>query len=169
MYFDFLVKIPDVKGKIYEKTIKGVTYINYEYDRIYKPEKKYNIPKRTTIGKKSEEDPCMMYPNPNFLTYFPDTELPESQERGGRSSCLRVGAYLVIQKLIMETMIDKIVKSIYNDDRGSGLFLDLASYFLVTENNAGQYYPDYIDLQKIFTENASFFADYCIRRENRKS
>ena len=34
MYFGFLVKIPDVKGKIYEKTIKGVTYINYEYDRI---------------------------------------------------------------------------------------------------------------------------------------
>lgn len=32
MYFDFLVKIPDVKGKIYEKTIKGVTYINYEYE-----------------------------------------------------------------------------------------------------------------------------------------
>ena len=27
MYFGFLVKIPDVKGKIYEKTIKGVTYI----------------------------------------------------------------------------------------------------------------------------------------------
>ena len=26
-----------------------------------------------------------------------------------------------------------------------------------------------IDLQKIFTENASFFADYCIRRENIKS
>ncbi len=26
-----------------------------------------------------------------------------------------------------------------------------------------------VDLQKIFTENASFFADYCIRRENRKS
>ena len=26
-----------------------------------------------------------------------------------------------------------------------------------------------IDLQKIFAENASFFADYCIRRENRKS
>ena len=56
MYFDFLVKIPDVKGKIYEKTIKGVTYINYEYNRIYKPDKKYNIPKRTTIGKKTDED-----------------------------------------------------------------------------------------------------------------
>ena len=39
------------RGKIFERTIKGVTYINYEYDRVYKPDKKYNIPKRTTIGK----------------------------------------------------------------------------------------------------------------------
>ncbi len=39
MYYDFKVKIPKVKGKIYERTIKGVVYINYEYDRIYKPDK----------------------------------------------------------------------------------------------------------------------------------
>ena len=48
---DFRVPIPEGKGKIFERTIKGVTYINYEYDRIYKPDKKYNIPKRTTTGK----------------------------------------------------------------------------------------------------------------------
>ena len=35
MYYDFKVRIPKVKGKIYERTIKGVVYINYEYDRIY--------------------------------------------------------------------------------------------------------------------------------------
>ena len=48
---DFRVPIPEGKGKIFERTIKDVTYINYEYDRIYKPDKKYNIPKRTTTGK----------------------------------------------------------------------------------------------------------------------
>ena len=37
---DFRVPIPEGKGKIFERTIKGVTYINYEYDRIYKPDKK---------------------------------------------------------------------------------------------------------------------------------
>ena len=121
MYFDFLVQIPEVKGKIYEKTIKGVTYINYEYDRIYKPEKKYNIPKRTTIGKKCDENPTMMYPNPNFLTYFPDTELPSERECNDRSSCIRVGAYIVIQKLIMESMVDRIIDDIYKDERGKGL------------------------------------------------
>ena len=143
MYYDFKVKIPEVKGKIYERTIKGVVYINYEYDRIYKPDKKYNISKRTTIGKKCEDDPEMMYPNPNFLTYFPDAELPEDQGRDARSSCLRIGTWIVIEKLMVESLLDKIISGLYSDDRGTGLFLDLAAYYLTTENNAGQYYPDY--------------------------
>lgn len=120
MYYDFKVKIPEVKGKIYERTIKGVVYINYEYDRIYKPDKKYNIPKRTTIGKKCEDDPEMMYPNPNFLTYFPDAELPEDQGRDARSSCLRIGTWIVIEKLMVESLLDKIISGLYSDDRGTG-------------------------------------------------
>ena len=122
MYFDFKVKIPEVKGKIYERTIKGVVYINYEYDRIYKPDKKYNIPKRTTIGKKCEDDPEMMYPNPNFLAFFPDTELPEDQGRDARSSCLRIGTWIVIEKLMRESLIERIISSLYGDERGQGCF-----------------------------------------------
>lgn len=38
MYLEYKVKIPDVKGKIYRNKLK-ITYINYEYDRVYKPEK----------------------------------------------------------------------------------------------------------------------------------
>ena len=159
MYFDFKVKIPEEKGKIFERTIKGVTYINYEYDRVYKPDKKYNIPKRTTIGKKCDDDTTMMYPNPNFLTYFPDAELPVDEGRDNRSSCLRVGTFMVIEKILMESMLDKIVSSIYNDDRGTGLFLDLASYYLTTENNAGQYYPDYAYNHPLFTPNYKIYSD----------
>ena len=85
----------------------------------------------------------IMYPSPDFLTYFPDTELPKDQGWDMRSSCLRIGAWLVIKKMTMESMVDKIINSIYDDQRGTGLFLDLAAYYLTTENNAGQYYPDY--------------------------
>ena len=164
MYYDFKVKIPKVKGKIYERTIKNVVYINYEYDRVYKPDKKYNIPKRTTIGRKCEDDPTMMYPNPNFLTYFPDAELPEDLGRDGRSSCLRVGTFLVIEKLMMESMVDKIISSIYNDGRGSGLFLDLAAYYLTTENNAGQYYPDYAYNHPLFTPDYRIYSDSTVSK-----
>ena len=159
MYYDFKVKIPEVKGEIYERTIKGVVYVNYENDRVYKPDKKYNIPKRTTIGKKCEDAPDMMYPNPNFLTYFPDAELPDDLGRDVRSSCLRIGTWLVIEKLMMESMVDKIISSIYHDQRGTGLFLDLAAYCLVTENNAGQYYPDYAYNHPLFTPEYKVYSD----------
>ena len=157
MYLDFKVKIPKIKGKIYEKTIKGVTYINYEYDRIYKPEKKYNIPKRTTIGKRCEDDHGMMYPNANYLKYFPDAELPDEIERTNRSSCLRIGTFLIIRKIIEEYKLDDMINRIIGRD--SGLFLDIAAYSIITENNAGQYYPDYAYNHPLFTENMRIYSD----------
>ena len=161
MYYDFKVEIPEIPGKIYTKTIKGVIYINYEYDRIYKPEKKYNIPKRTTIGKQCEDDPDLMYPNPNFMKYFPDAPLPTDNGKEERSSCLRIGAHLVIQKIVKESLLDQIVGSMY-DDRGTGLFLDIAAYSLVTENNAGQYYPDYAYNHPLFTPKNKIYSDSTI-------
>lgn len=157
MYLDFKVKIPKVKGKIYEKTIKSVTYINYEYDRVYKPEKKYNIPKRTTIGKRCEDDHGMMYPNPNYLKYFPDAELPDEIGRTNRSSCLRIGTFLIIRKIIEEYKLDDMINRIIGRD--SGLFLDLAAYSIITENNAGQYYPDYAYNHPLFTGNMRIYSD----------
>lgn len=49
MYYDFKVEIPDISGKIYRKVIKGVTYINYEYDRVYKPEKNITSPREQRL------------------------------------------------------------------------------------------------------------------------
>lgn len=157
MYFDFTVEIPVIKGKIYEKTIKNVVYVNYEYDRIYKPEKKYNIPKRTTIGKRCVEDPTRMYPNANYLKFFPDAELPAEAERTDRSSCLRIGANLVIQKIIKDYSLDDMIKRIIGRD--SGLFLDLAAYSIIAENNAGQYYPDYAYNHPLLTADMHIYSD----------
>lgn len=146
-----------VKGKIYRNLLKGITYINYEYDRVYKPEKKYNIPKRTTIGKLCEDAPDMMYPNANYLKYFPDQELPEMITRAKRSSCLRLGAYAVIRKIIGDYQLESMVENIIGRD--SGLFLDLAAYSIITENNAGQYYPDYAYNHPLFTDGMRMYSD----------
>lgn len=157
MYADYKVKIPEIKGKIYNQTRKNVTYVHYEYERIYNPEKKYNVPKRTTIGKRCEDDPDMMYPNQNYLKFFPDAELPEEYDRTNRSSCLRIGPYLLMKKIIQDYHLDEMLGRIIGRD--SGLFLDLAAYSLVTENNAGQYYPDYAFNHPLFTENMRIFSD----------
>ena len=55
--------------------------------------------------------------------------------------------------------LENIVSSIYNDDRGTGLFLDLVSYYLTTENNAGQYYPDYAYNHPLFTPGYKIYSD----------
>lgn len=103
MYLDFFVSVPDVPGKIVRKRIKETVYINYEYGRSYDAVRKFNIPKRTTIGKQSGSDASMMYPNQNYLRFFPDAELPQEKAGFERSSCLRIGSFLVIRK-VMETM-----------------------------------------------------------------
>ena len=69
MYLDFLVKVPTVKGKITRRKKSNVVYIEYEYDRVYDPSRKYTFPKRVTIGKLSDTDPELMKPNQNFLIF----------------------------------------------------------------------------------------------------
>ena len=157
MYFDFLVKIPEDTGKISLNRRAGTTYVEYTYGRRYIPEKRYNIPQRTTIGKMCQNDQTMMYPNPNFLKYFPEAELPEEKDRSKRSSCLKIGAYTVIKKIIEDYKLDEMMKRIIGRD--SGLFLDLAAYSIITENNAGQYYPDYGYNHPLFTDKMRIYSD----------
>ena len=158
MYLDFFVKVPTVKGKITRRKKLNVVYIEYEYDRVYDPSRKYTFPKRVTIGKLSDTDPELMKPNQNFLKYFPDAELPESKNRTSRSSCLRVGAYFVLRKLIEECSLKDILGK-YFGSRDMGLFLDLAVYLIIAENNAAQYYSDYTYNHPLFTEKMKQYSD----------
>ncbi|SCY65392.1 hypothetical protein SAMN02910371_03232, partial [Butyrivibrio sp. INlla14] len=50
MYMNFLVKIPTGENGITIKNIKGTTYVYYAYERKYDPDKKYSVPKTTSIG-----------------------------------------------------------------------------------------------------------------------
>jgi hypothetical protein len=155
MYLDFLVKIPDVQGKITRREKGDTTYINYEYGRVYHP-KKYNTPLRSTIGKQDETDDTKMCPNQNFLQHFPDIELPQEKGLVPRSNCLKVGSFLVIRKIIANYCLDTMTKRIIGRD--SGLFLDLAAYSIICENNAGQYYPDFAYNHLLFTRAMKMYS-----------
>ncbi len=48
MYYNITVPVPNVPGKIYRQEKNGVTYILYEYARVYHAEKKYNLDSRNT-------------------------------------------------------------------------------------------------------------------------
>lgn len=158
MYGDVKVPVPTDKGRITKKTIKGTTYVYYMTDRVYDSKKKYNVPISTTIGKCCPDDSTMMIPNSKYLLYYPDAKLPSVKQVGlQRSSCLRIGAYITLQKIIAEYHFDELLQDIIGDD--SGLFLDLAVYTIVTENNAGQYYPNYAFNHPLFTRDMRVYSD----------
>lgn len=157
MYLDFKVKIPSDSAGITRKKIKGTTYIYYSYEHNYSSEKGYTVPKSTSIGKCTDDDPELMYPNTNFLKFFPAEELPETKGKAYRSGCLRVGTYLVLRRIISEYHLDEMIGEIIGTN--SGLFLDLAVYSIITENNAGQYYPDYAFNHPLFTDRMKIYSD----------
>ena len=65
-----------------------------------------------------------MYPNTNFLKFFPAEEMPETKGSAYRSGCLRAGPYFVLRKIIAEYHLDEMLGDIIG--KNSGLFLDLA-------------------------------------------
>ena len=96
MYFKKAVQIPNEKGKIVFRTKGGSRYVLYEIDRVYKPERKYTIPKRKVIGKVIDGKEGWMYPNELFQNLFPNTEIPPSDDELPLRSCaLSVGSFLV--------------------------------------------------------------------------
>ena len=98
MYLDAKIKIPQNISGLTTKTIKGTTYIYYTFSRMYNAEKKYSTPSGTSVGKCVPDEPGMMYPNQNFLRFFPEIDLPEDRDETYRSGCLRIGAYAVLCK-----------------------------------------------------------------------
>lgn len=162
MYFNYKVKIPYGK-KITRNIIKGVEYVSFEYDRVYKKDKKYNIPKRTTIGKVCEGEKTLMYPNPNFIKYFPEVDLPEEMDmKKDFSSCIKVGNFIVIKKLLEDSLLNTILPSVLGDNLE--LFLDLCSFTIIMENNASQYYEDYAYNHFLFSKKMRIYSDSKISR-----
>ncbi len=162
MYLNTTVKIPDQKGKIITKRKGGATYILYQYGSDYKQDKKYAVPLRAIVGKVSPEDPESMYPNEKFQIYFPDAQIPEELPFAYRSCCLRIGACVVIRKVMEEYDLRPMLAKRFGKE--AGLISDLAAYLIVEEENAGQYYPDFAFSHPLFTDRMTIYSDSKISR-----
>ena len=157
MYLNCRIKVPNAAGKITIKRISGTPYVYYETGRTYNKEKQYNEPKRTCIGRLDSEQSTFMFPNDKFLRFFPRELLPIEKDNPMRSGCLHIGSFLVIRKIISDYRLDEMMARIIGKD--AGLFLDLAAYSIVTEDNAGQYYPDYAYDHALFTDDMKIYSD----------
>ena len=162
MYYDSPVPIPVEKGKIVIKPKGSSAYVLYEYERVYDPEKQYNVPRRTIIGKVDEADPTLMYPNDSYQRHFPSAVLPELRSDAYRSCCLRIGSYVVIHKIAKEYDLPRLLGK--RMGKYGGLVLDLVAYCIVNEDNAAQYYPDFAFSHPLFSEGMRIYSDSTVSR-----
>ena len=143
MYYDFAVQIPSEKGKIITKAKGGSSYVLFQYGAEYKADKKYAIPKRTIIGKVDPSDKTQMFPNEKYQLYFPEAALPEE--------------HVVIRYVLNEYKLPKLLEKWFRNDYG--LLMDLVSYLIVDEDNAGQHYPDYAFCHPLFSDDMRIYSD----------
>ena len=162
MYYDFTVPVPQVPGKILQKTKGTTTYIMFQHAQIYKPDKQYVIPQRAIIGKLLPGDHSLMYPNEKYQEFFPNAVMPEERPEAYRSCALRIGSYIIIQKVLNEYKIPQMLNKWLKKD--CGLFLDLVAYLIVNEDNAGQYYPDFAFCHPLFSEGMRIYSDVTVSR-----
>jgi len=161
MYLDFEVDIPQTNGKITTRTKAETIYIYYEYDRTYDKKKQYTNVKRAVIGKKLSEGSTKMVPNENFLKYFPNEQLPDDKNRIERSSCLRMGDFLILRKVMLDKHLPSYLAKHFTDDE-IGLLLDLVAYWNVSESNISQYYPDYTYNHPLMTTDMKMYSDSAV-------
>ena len=158
MYLDYTVKIPEEKGKITFRNKGNARYVYFECNRCYDPSKQYTTVKRVTIGKVIDDGDTRMRPNENFRKYFPEIDVPEEKADAERSSCLKAGAYMVINQTAKQTGLIKKLEDIFGG-RNAGLILDFAAYSIITESNVAQYYPDYAYNHPLFTQDMKIYSD----------
>ena len=103
-----------------------------------------------------------MFPNEKFETYFPNVDIPEVLPYAYRSCSLKIGSYIVIQKLVDEYKLKYLLKKRFGDD--TGLILDLVAYLIIEEENAGQYYPDFAFNHPLFSEEMKICSDSKVSR-----
>jgi transposase len=162
MYYNSEVQIPMVKGKIITKKKGPAVYILYQYGTDYNSVKQYSVPKRIIIGKQVPNDPNRMYPNDRYQEFFPDAVLPEERPEADRSCCLRIGSYIVIRYVLEEYQLPKILFKRLGTS--AGLFLDLAAFSIIDQDNAGQYYPDFAFCHPLFSDRMKVYSDSAVSR-----
>ncbi len=158
MYYDISVEISSIPGKTVLLKKKDVTYVQLELERVYNPQKKYNVPKRKLIGKLSSNPACM-HPNEAFFELFPDFSSSNDAEPI-RSSGLQAGLFLAIRKIARKDGIEKKLHSGLLTD--TGLLMDLAACQVLNEVNDGNYYDGYAYKHPLFSDRMQIFSDAAV-------
>ena len=148
------------------QTRNGVGYVYQVIGKSYKRDKKYTVENRKLIGKMIDDE--WMCPNEFFSQYYPDVSV--EQEAPQFSDTLRIGCFLVIQKILRDLQIEDILTSIFGE---LGDFIeDIVSYMITNESCTFQYYSNFMRNHPILEKKVrddtqiSRFLKYEIKEED---
>ena len=131
------VKVQRPKATKIQKR-NGVSYVYQVVGKTYKKDKKYTVDQRKLIGKMIDDE--WMVPNEYFSQYYPDVSI--EQDAPSFSDTLKIGGFLVVQKLIRDLGLEEIITSIFDD---YALFIeDIVSYMIINESCTFQYYSNFM-------------------------
>ncbi len=100
-YLSLPVRIPEIPGKISMKKKKDRTYVQYELQREYNPEKKYNVPTRIVIGQQIRTKPEWMLPNEKYEQIFSEAmkNMTEEEREAAAEYIATRGEFRTLQVL----------------------------------------------------------------------
>ena len=125
----------------------GIGYVYQVIGKSYKKDKKYTVENRKLIGKMIDEE--WMIPNEYFEQYYPDVCV--EQETPEFSDTLRIGCFLVVQKIFRDLQIEDVLLSIFGD---LGCFIeDIVSYMITNESCTFQYYSNFMRNHPVMDKN----------------
>lgn len=116
----------------------GISYVYQVVGKTYKKDKKYTVEERKLIGKMIDD--VWMIPNEYFSQYYPDVCI--EQEVPDFSDTLKVGTFLVIQKLMKDLQIEELLDSAFGNL--GHLIEDIVSYMITHESCTFQCYSNFM-------------------------
>ena len=165
---DKKVKIPKSGKKGTIHVIKsGYVYLSVSYKWDSKNRKP--IEKRVTIGVRTEDDETMMYPGPNYYTYFGTADEKKTEElkdkisserrkqAGKIDSRISVGCYYALREACKKTGCYEALKQTYSSS-DTDLILALAIHAIVAQNSCAQdfsswCFDNYCGLKRVVSDS----------------
>ncbi len=116
---------------------KSGTYVYLTQKVEYSSELKRSLPKRVAIGKLNDEGKLL--PNKNYYSIYGETV--ELLDQADRSDYLSVGPQMIVETISRKIQLFDLLESVFGEDCNK--LLDVASYMIMKETNAMQYFEDY--------------------------
>ena len=147
------VDLPDRTVRV---ASKSGTYVYLTQKVEYSSTLKRSIPTRIVIGKLNDDG--KLIPNKNYFSIY--GEKVELLERSNRSDFISFGLNIIIDTIAKKSQLYDLLDSIFEDNTNK--ILDIASYMILKETSAMQYFEDYGYNHHLF--NLDNFTDNTIGR-----